>query len=36
MVLSKDLTIWFGDISVALMNTPEGDPVYVEPLEGIL
>ena len=28
MVLSKDLTILFGDISVAFMNTPmpEGDP----------
>ena len=35
--LSKDLTILFGDISVAFMNTPmqEGDPVYVAPLEGL-
>ena len=35
MALSKDLTILFGDISVAFMNTPmpEGDPVYVEPPE---
>ena len=31
MALSKDLTILFGDISVAFLNTamPEGDPVYV-------
>ena len=37
MALSKDLTILFGDISVAFMNTlmPEGDPVYVEPPEGL-
>ena len=37
MALSKDLTILFGDISVAVMNTPmaEGDPVYVEPPEGL-
>ena len=38
MALSKDLTIVFGDIGVAFMNTPmpEGDhPVYVEPLEGL-
>ena len=37
MALSKDLTIVFGDMSVAFMNTPmpEGDPVYVEPPEGI-
>ena len=36
MALSKDLTILFGDISVATMNTPmpEGDPVCVEPPEG--
>ena len=35
MALSKDLTILFGDSSVAFMNTPmpEGDPVYVEPPE---
>ena len=33
MAVSKDLTILFGDISVAFMITPmpEGDPVYVEP-----
>ena len=37
MALSKDLTILFGDISVAVMNTPmpEGDPVCVEPPEGL-
>ena len=37
LALSKDLTILFGDISVAFMNTPmqEGDPVYVAPLEGL-
>ena len=37
MPLSKDLTIMFGDISVAFMNTPthEGDPVYVERPEGL-
>ena len=37
MALSKDLTILIGDISVAFMNspTPEGDPVYVEPPEGL-
>ena len=37
IALSKDLTILFGDISVALMNTPmsEGDLVFVEPLEGL-
>ena len=37
MALSKDLTILFGDISVAFMNTPmpEGDPVCVEPPEGL-
>ena len=37
MALSKDLTILFGDFCVALMNTPmpEGDPVYVEPPEGL-
>ena len=37
MAPSKDLTILFGDISVAFMNTPmpEGDPVYVEPSEGL-
>ena len=37
MALSKDLTILFGDISVAFMNTPmpEGDLVYVEPPEGL-
>ena len=37
MALSKDLTILFRDISVAFMNTPmpEGDPVYVEPPEGL-
>ena len=33
MALLKDLTILFGDISVAFMNTPmpEGDLVYVDP-----
>ena len=33
MALSKDLTILFGDISVAVVKTamPEGDPVSVEP-----
>ena len=37
MALSKDLTILFGDICVAYMKTPmpEGDPVYVEPPEGL-
>ena len=37
MALSKDLTILFSDIGVAFMNTPmpEGDPVYVEPPEGL-
>ena len=37
MALSKDLTILFGEISVAFMNTPmpEGDLVYVEPPEGL-
>ena len=37
MALSKDLTILFGDIGVPFMNTPmlEGDPVYVEPREGL-
>ena len=37
MALSKKLTILFGDTSVAFMNTPmpEGDPVYVEPPEGL-
>ena len=37
MALSKDLTILFGDMSVAFMNTPmpEGDPVCVEPPEGL-
>ena len=37
MALSKDLTTLFGDMSVAFMNTPtsEGDPVYVEPPEGL-
>ena len=37
MSLSKDLTILFGDFSVAFMNTPmpEGDPLYVEPPEGL-
>ena len=37
MALSKDLTILFGDFSAAFMNTPmpEGDPVYVEPPEGL-
>ena len=37
MALSKDLTILFGDISVPFMNTPmpEGDPVCVEPPEGL-
>ena len=36
MALSKDLAISFSDIGVAFMNTPmpEGDRVYVEPLEG--
>ena len=33
MALPKDLTILFGDISVAFMNTqvPEGGHVYAEP-----
>ena len=37
MALSKDLTNLFDDISFAFMNTPmpEGDPVYVEPPEGL-
>ena len=37
MALSKDLTILFGDIRVAFTNTPmlEGDPLYVEPPEGL-
>ena len=37
MALSKDLTIMFGDIDVAFMNTPmpEGDLVYVEPRKGL-
>ena len=37
MALSKDLTILFGDISVSFTNTPmpEGDPVRVEPPEGL-
>ena len=37
MALAKDLTILYGDISVAFMNTPmpEGDLVYVEPPEGL-
>ena len=37
MAVSTDLTILFGDISVAFMNTPmlEADPVYVEPPEGL-
>ena len=37
MALSKNLTILFGDTSVAFMNTPmpEGEPVYVEPPEGL-
>ena len=37
MALSKDLTILFSDISAAFVNTPmpEGDPVYVEPPEGL-
>ena len=37
IALSKDITISFGDISVAFMNTPmpEGDLVYVEPPEGL-
>ena len=37
MAVVKDLSILFGDISVAFMNTPmpEGDPVYVEPPEGL-
>ena len=37
MALAKDLIILFGDISVAFMNTLmlEGDPVYVEPPEGL-
>ena len=35
MAPSKDLTILFGDMSVAFMNTPMfgGDPLYVEPPE---
>ena len=35
MALSEDLTILFGDTSVAFMHTPkpEGDPVHVEPPE---
>ena len=38
MALAKDLTILFGDISVAFINAPipEGDPVCVEPPEGLL
>ena len=37
MALPKDLTILFGDVSVAFMNTPmpEGDPGYAEPPEGL-
>ena len=37
MALAKDLTILFGDMSVAFMNTPmpEGDPVYVERPESL-
>ena len=37
MALTKDLTMLFGDISVAFMNTPmpEDDQVYVEPPEGL-
>ena len=37
MALSKDLTILFGDISVAFMNTPMlgGDLVNVEPQEDL-
>ena len=37
MALSTDLTILFDDIRVAFMNTPMpwGDPVYVEPPEGL-
>ena len=37
MALSKQLTILFGDIGVAVMNTPmpEGDPVYVEPPDSL-
>ena len=36
MALSENLTILFGDLRVAFMNTPmpDGDPVYVEPPEG--
>ena len=37
MALAKALTILFGDIIIAFMNTPmrEGEPVYVEPPEGL-
>ena len=37
MALATDLTILFGDIGVAFMNSPmlEGDLVYVEPPEGL-
>ena len=37
MALAKDLTILFGDIIIAFMNTPmpEGEPVYVELPEGL-
>ena len=37
MAMSRGLTILFGDISVAFMNTPmpQGDSVYVEPPEGL-
>ena len=37
LALSKNLTILLGDVSVAFMNRPmpEGDPVYVEPPEGL-
>ena len=37
VALLKDLTLLFCDISVVFLNTPmpEGDPVYVEPAEGL-
>ena len=37
MALARDLTILFGDISVAFMNppVPDGDQVYAEPPEGL-
>ena len=37
MALSTDLSLLFGDIGVAFMNTPvvEGNPVFVEPPEDL-